>query len=182
MTYEHDELAGEIYIHAGLFDEADRLVPDRHAYVTSKLFWMHLEDGLTKFEETTRPRPETIGRALGQQPHEPVVNLQGKAELGRIPRQDGAAHGAAQGVDMRTEVGDAHVEPMHVAEPLEAALPQRLVEPGVFAAPECRDGRNDAGRRRRSSSRSASQSMKTKRPARRGHGASMQTLCRCRSL
>ena len=29
ITYEHDELAGEIYIHAGLFDEADRLVPDR---------------------------------------------------------------------------------------------------------------------------------------------------------
>jgi len=52
MTYEHDELAGEIYIHAGLFDEADRLVPDRQAYVTSKLFWMHLEDGLTNLEET----------------------------------------------------------------------------------------------------------------------------------
>ena len=46
ISYEHDELPGEIYIHAGLFDEADRLVPDRHAYVTSKLFWMHLEDGL----------------------------------------------------------------------------------------------------------------------------------------
>jgi hypothetical protein len=61
MTYEHDELAGEIYVHAGLFDEADRLVPDRAAYVTSKLFWMHLEDGLTKFEETTRSRPEPAG-------------------------------------------------------------------------------------------------------------------------
>ncbi len=57
MTYEDERLEGEIYIHAGLFDEADRLVPDRHAYVTSKLFWLHLEDGLTKFEDTTRPRP-----------------------------------------------------------------------------------------------------------------------------
>jgi hypothetical protein len=57
MTYEDERLAGEIYIHAGLFDEADRLVPDRHAYVTSKLFWLHLEDGLAKFEDTTRPRP-----------------------------------------------------------------------------------------------------------------------------
>ncbi len=56
MTYEHDELAGEVYIHAGLFDEADRLVPDSHCYVTSKLFWMHLEDGLAKFEDTTRER------------------------------------------------------------------------------------------------------------------------------
>jgi hypothetical protein len=46
IGYRHAELEGEIYIHAGLFDEADRLVPDRHAYVTSKLFWMHLEDGL----------------------------------------------------------------------------------------------------------------------------------------
>ena len=55
MTYEDERLAGEIYVHAGLFDEADRLVPDSHAYVTSKLFWLHLEDGLTKFE-TTRPR------------------------------------------------------------------------------------------------------------------------------
>jgi hypothetical protein len=46
ISYEHEALAGEIYIHAGLFDEADHLVPDRHAYVTSKLFWIHLEDGL----------------------------------------------------------------------------------------------------------------------------------------
>lgn len=56
MTYEDDRLAGEIYVHAGLFDEADQLVPDRHAYVTSKLFWLHLEDGLTRYEDTTRPR------------------------------------------------------------------------------------------------------------------------------
>jgi hypothetical protein len=56
MTYEHDELADEIYVHAGLFDEADRLVPDRAGYVTSKLFWMHLEDGLAKFEDTRRER------------------------------------------------------------------------------------------------------------------------------
>ena len=56
ISYEHEELEGEIYIHAGLFDEADRLVPDRHAYVTSKLFWMHLEDGLTTFGETARQR------------------------------------------------------------------------------------------------------------------------------
>ncbi len=47
----------EIYIHAGLFDEADRLIPDRQAYVTSKLFWMHLEDRLDTFEETTREPP-----------------------------------------------------------------------------------------------------------------------------
>jgi hypothetical protein len=56
MTYEDDRLPGEIYIHAGLFDEADRLVPNRHAYVTSKLFWLHLEDGLEKFDATTRDR------------------------------------------------------------------------------------------------------------------------------
>jgi hypothetical protein len=58
ISYEHDELAGELYIHAGLFDEADRLVPDRHGYVTSKLFWIHLDDGLSKFEATTRERHE----------------------------------------------------------------------------------------------------------------------------
>jgi hypothetical protein len=56
ISYEDDRLAGEIYIHAGLFDEADRLVPDRHAYVTSKLFWIHLEDGLERFDDTTRAR------------------------------------------------------------------------------------------------------------------------------
>ena len=58
LSYEHDELKGEIYIHAGLFDEADRLVPDRHGNETSKLFWIHLEDGLDAFEATTRePTP-----------------------------------------------------------------------------------------------------------------------------
>ena len=56
MTYEDDRLAGELYIHAGLFDEADSLVPDSHAYVTSKLFWLHLEDGLAKFDASTRTR------------------------------------------------------------------------------------------------------------------------------
>ncbi len=56
LTYEDERLAGDIYIHAGLFDEADRLVPDRHAYVTSKLFWLHLEDNLAKFDATTRER------------------------------------------------------------------------------------------------------------------------------
>jgi len=58
ISYEHDELPGEFYVHAALFDEADRLVPDSHAYVTSKLFWMHLEDGLPGYDETTRERPE----------------------------------------------------------------------------------------------------------------------------
>ena len=33
---------------------------------------------------------------------------------------------------MRAQIGDAHVEPMHVAEPLEAAPPQRLEEFGAF--------------------------------------------------
>lgn len=56
MTYEDERLQGEIYIHSGLFDEADRLVPDSHGYVTSKLFWLHLEDGLDRFETTTRLR------------------------------------------------------------------------------------------------------------------------------
>jgi hypothetical protein len=58
LTYEDERLGGEVYIHAGIFDEADRLVPDRHAYVTSKLFWLHLEDGLAKFEAGTRERTE----------------------------------------------------------------------------------------------------------------------------
>jgi hypothetical protein len=62
ISYEHEGLAGEIYIHAGLFDEADRLVPDRQAYVTSKLFWMHLEDGLYASDTTTRERRPPGGR------------------------------------------------------------------------------------------------------------------------
>jgi hypothetical protein len=60
MTSEDDRLPGEIYIYAGLFDEADRLVPDRHAYVTSKLFWIHLEDGLTVYDENTRQRTNPV--------------------------------------------------------------------------------------------------------------------------
>ena len=57
ISYEDERLPGEIYLHTGIFDEADQLVPDRHAYVTSKLFWLHLEDNLAKFDDTTRPRP-----------------------------------------------------------------------------------------------------------------------------
>ncbi|SEP59918.1 Uncharacterized conserved protein [Faunimonas pinastri] len=54
LSYEDERLPGDVYIHAGAFDEADRLVPDRHAYVTSKLFWLHLEDGLTEVETDVR--------------------------------------------------------------------------------------------------------------------------------
>jgi hypothetical protein len=58
ISYEDSRLPGEIYILSGLFDEADRLVPDRHAYTSSKLFWLHLEDGLARFEDNSRDRPE----------------------------------------------------------------------------------------------------------------------------
>lgn len=56
ISYEDRRLPGEIYIHAGLFDQAERLVPDRHAYTSSKLFWLHLEDGLTRHDGNTRSR------------------------------------------------------------------------------------------------------------------------------
>ena len=74
ISYEHDELQGEIYIHAGLFDEADRLVPDRHAYVTSKLFWMHLEDGLDDPRGRRRPKARS-GRRPGWTPSAPAYIL-----------------------------------------------------------------------------------------------------------
>jgi len=57
MSYEDDRLPGEYYLHTGIFDEADRLVPDRHGYVSSKLFWLHLEDGLDRHDRLTRSRP-----------------------------------------------------------------------------------------------------------------------------
>lgn len=68
MSYEDERLAGEIYLHTGLFDEADRLVPDRHAYVTSKLFWLHLEDGLARFDEAARTVPEPPEGPTGRPP------------------------------------------------------------------------------------------------------------------
>jgi len=60
ISYEDQRLPGEIYMYAGLFDQADRLVPDRHAYTRSKLFWIHLEDGLEHFERTSRKPPEEL--------------------------------------------------------------------------------------------------------------------------
>ncbi|WP_026381539.1 GFA family protein [Afifella pfennigii] len=56
IAYVDARLPGETYIHTGLFEEADRLIPDRHAYVTSKLFWLHLDDSLAKYEDDTRHR------------------------------------------------------------------------------------------------------------------------------
>ncbi|MBZ8135381.1 GFA family protein [Afifella sp. IM 167] len=58
LSYSDARLPGEIYIHAGLFDEADQLSPDSHAYVTSKLFWLHLDDSLAKYDDNTRRRSE----------------------------------------------------------------------------------------------------------------------------
>lgn len=56
ISYEDARLPDEIYLLAGLFDEAGALQPDRHAYVDSKLFWLHVEDGLERCEGESRAR------------------------------------------------------------------------------------------------------------------------------
>jgi hypothetical protein len=54
LTYRHDARAGEIDVTLASLDEAATLVPQMHVWVSDKLPWVTISDGLPQFATVPR--------------------------------------------------------------------------------------------------------------------------------
>lgn len=52
LTFEHDDLAGEIDVTTCSLDDPNALPPEDHTRTSSKLRWIVLGDGLPQYEES----------------------------------------------------------------------------------------------------------------------------------
>lgn len=56
IGYSDARLPGEIYYYLGVLEAQDGLVPQLHAFVSEKLPWLEIEDGLPRHERFSRSR------------------------------------------------------------------------------------------------------------------------------
>lgn len=56
VSYEDELLPGEVYLHAGLFDDPEPLTPQTHSWRSQAISWLRLEDDLPRHETSSRPR------------------------------------------------------------------------------------------------------------------------------
>ncbi|MCK0068775.1 MULTISPECIES: GFA family protein [Kordiimonas] len=54
IAFEGEAWPDEIHLHVALFENASEFKPEGHAYVRTRMPWVHLDDGLITFE--TFPR------------------------------------------------------------------------------------------------------------------------------
>ena len=57
LSYTDARIPGCIYFLLGAMDAPENYVPTLHAYVCEQLPYLHIDDGLTRFERTSVPRP-----------------------------------------------------------------------------------------------------------------------------
>lgn len=56
ISYEDGRLEGEIYVHAGVFDDPEAFEPEAHSWVSQKPGWLEIGDGLPRYQESSVPR------------------------------------------------------------------------------------------------------------------------------
>jgi hypothetical protein len=56
VSYEDERLPGEIYLHAGLFDDPENLTPLAHSWHSQAVGWLRIDDELPRHEKSSRPR------------------------------------------------------------------------------------------------------------------------------
>lgn len=56
LLYEDERLPGEVYVAVGAFDDPERFEPEAHSWASKRLSWLHIEDGLPRYEKSSRPR------------------------------------------------------------------------------------------------------------------------------
>ena len=61
LWYADARLADDIYLMTGALDNPDDFAPQRHAFESERLSWLHLDDGLPRYDRfsVTRPAEET---------------------------------------------------------------------------------------------------------------------------
>lgn len=66
LTYRDDRLGDELYVAVGVLDRPETVEPRAHAFERHRLEWVHLDDGLPRLDEYSRPRPGTDSSPGGQ--------------------------------------------------------------------------------------------------------------------
>jgi hypothetical protein len=56
LSYEDERLPGEVYLHAGIFDEPELFRPKLHGWDSQRLGWLHISDDLPRYEKSSKPR------------------------------------------------------------------------------------------------------------------------------
>lgn len=56
ISYKDELLPGEVYLCVGVFDDPGRFEPEAHGWVSRRLPWLRVRDGLPVYEKSTRPR------------------------------------------------------------------------------------------------------------------------------
>jgi hypothetical protein len=56
VSYEDERLPGEVYLHAGLFDDPESFPPLTHSWHSQAIGWLRIEDQLPRHERSSRPR------------------------------------------------------------------------------------------------------------------------------
>ena len=64
LFYENQEYPDEVYISIGSFDQPEELPPDRHVWVSERITWHHIKDGLSQHNQFS-----DIGSAEGAVPY-----------------------------------------------------------------------------------------------------------------
>lgn len=56
LSYEDEDLPGEVYVPVGIFDDPGTFAPGVHEWVSQRLRWFDVRDGLPRHEESSVPR------------------------------------------------------------------------------------------------------------------------------
>lgn len=51
LFYENQDYPDEIYISLGSFDQPEELPPDRHVWISERIAWVHIQDGLPQYDQ-----------------------------------------------------------------------------------------------------------------------------------
>ena len=56
LAGRYEYLPGKVYIAVGVLDQANELAPQLHAHESQRLKWLHIDDDLERFANTSRSR------------------------------------------------------------------------------------------------------------------------------
>lgn len=51
LFYENQDYPDEVYISLGSFDEPEELPPDRHVWISERIAWYQIKDGLSQYKQ-----------------------------------------------------------------------------------------------------------------------------------
>ena len=66
LAGRYEYLPGQVYVAVGVLDQANELAPQLHAHDSQRLQWLHIDDDLERFPNTSRSRLTDAAASLGK--------------------------------------------------------------------------------------------------------------------